>query len=166
MRLILIFSICFIILLGCSKANPPSNNEQNIIVVDTLPDAEKEKASALYKQMLAVNQIMEELDLIMVELQKADELEEAIEIMETAKNECNKIAVELRLMVIENIDVREFNEKYREALLSYEGGLELQIEGMKAWDGKKTTEGYKLTENAKTALKRFYEQFKEKFSKK
>lgn len=161
MRLVLIFSICcFVILLGCSKATPSSNTEKNIIRVDTLSDAEKEKANTLYKQMLAVNQTMEELDLIMVELQKADDLQEAIEIMETAKKECNKIAVELKSLVIENSDIRKFNKKYGEALLSYEDGLELQIEGMKSWDEKKTTEGYKLTENAKTALKRIYEQFK------
>ncbi|HHY73553.1 MAG TPA: hypothetical protein GX497_10065 [Bacillus bacterium] len=162
MRFMLVFSLCisFFLLLcfGCSQANTTSN-----MAAKDLPTENQELANSFYKQMQIVNQLMEELDLIIVELQKTDELEEAIEILETAKNEVKEIVVLLETIRPENNRLAKFISSYKKELLHYVEGLRLQIAGMETWDSEKTTEGYKRTEIAKKNLKQYNNQFKDTF---
>lgn len=113
--------------------------------------------------MLKVNQLIEELDLLLIEFQKSDELAEAIEMMETANSEANKVVEAIKAIKFENNRLTEYRIRYEAALIQYTGGLQLQIDGMKNWDGQKTTEGYKQTELAKHDLNQYYEEINSQY---
>lgn len=142
MRLGVIFLI-FIFLIGCSNQN--------------LSNTDKALVEKLHEKMQDVNQLIAELDLLIIEFQKNDELAEAIEMMETAKSEANKIVGALQTLKTENNSLTEYRKRYEAALIQYTGGLQLQIDGMKNWDGQKTTKGFQQTEQAKKDLKQYFE---------
>lgn len=142
------------------NTNSPTAKNQQVVIMDNLSVSEKKLAKSILSQILNVNQLIEELDLLLVELQKTDELQEAVEIMETAHGEAIKIAGELNKVQIKNGSLADFKAMYEEELLDYANGLKLQIEGMETWDGQKTTQGYKLTEIAKKQLKQYYTDIK------
>lgn len=143
MRFGIIF-LFFTFLLGC--------NNQNLSTTD------KALVENLQVQMQSVNKLIKELDLLLIEFQKNDELPEAIEMMETASGEANKILGTLQTLKIQNNSLAEYTNKYEAALAHYTSGLKLQMDGMKNWDGQKTTEGYKQTEQAKDELRKYYEE--------
>ncbi|KEF40346.1 hypothetical protein M670_00372 [Schinkia azotoformans MEV2011] len=166
MRFVFIFCL-FMLLLGCNQQTsstemPVSNADSNHrIEINTAAD--KEIAESLFKQILEVNQLIEELDLLIIKLQKTDELPEAIEMMETATSEAKKILKDLKTLQTENKSLTEFKGMYEESLNEYTNGLKLQIDGMKNWDGQKITEGFKQTELAKNNLKQYHEKVKNQF---
>ncbi|HHW38538.1 MAG TPA: hypothetical protein GXX18_15100 [Bacillales bacterium] len=145
-----VFSFLIIIfLLGCNH--------------QTLSNLDKVSVNNLHQQMLKVNQLIEELDLLLIEFQKSDELAEAIEMMETANSEANKVVEAIKAIKFENNRLTEYRIRYEAALIQYTGGLQLQIDGMKNWDGQKTTEGYKQTELAKHDLNQYYEEINSQY---
>lgn len=142
MRLGIIFFI-ILFMIGCSNQN--------------LSNTDKALVEKFHEQMQDVNQLIDELDLLLVEFQRNDELAEAIEMMETAKSEANKIVGDLQTFKTENNSLKEYRKRYEAALIQYTTGLQLQIDGMKNWDGQKTTEGFQQTEQAKNDLKQYFE---------
>lgn len=158
--------ISFLLLFGCSNANSAakmdeSNVDQKLILDNGFSKAEKDAAKSMHAHILDVNQLIEELDLLIAELQKNDELLEAIEIMETASDEANSILAKIKLINTNNNSLTNYISQYEEALLSYITGLNMQIEGIENLDSKKSTEGFRQTENAKNTLKQFKLEIKQ-----
>ncbi len=167
MRFVFIFYF-LILLLGCnqqtSSTEIPVNKADSNHRIEINTAADKEIAESLFKQILEINQLIEELDLLITELQKTDELPEAIEMMETATSEAQKILKDLKALQTKNKSLTEFKDLYEEALNEYANGLKLQIDGMANWDGQKTTVGFKQTELAKNNLKQYHEKIKNQFN--
>ena len=148
MRFAVIF-LLIIFVMGCSNQNLSQTDEALV--------------ENMHEQMLNVNQLITELDLLLIEFQKYDELPEAIEMMETANKEAKKILEALKTLKTEDSYLTEFKSKYEAALLHYVDGLQLQIKGMEKWDGQKTTEGFKQTELAKKEINQYFEEIKKSF---
>lgn len=153
------------ILIGCSKLTGSPIGEMNdIISIQKLKDNqlfshEDETLVELFLQKIEkANQLIEELNLLIEQFEKTDEFQEAIEMMDTARKEAQKIAEELSAIHFQTEKMMTYKASFEKELLNYANGLEMQIDGIENWDSKKITDGFKQTELAKTAITKLIEQ--------
>lgn len=127
------------------QSSPAENTE----LYKELPSEEQEQFSQIMTNIKKATQIMKELDYLLEEMEKGDDLESAIDAMSIAHEEA--------LLVIEKISNLDFKHTHlktiqKDVILSltdYTEGLGLLLEGFEHGDGEKMHKGYQETIKAK-----------------
>lgn len=153
---IFITLISFILLAGCN--NPNNIQSKNYTDISPKPldlssikftNEEKHTLQLLKEQIQLTNQIMTELDLLITEFEKQDELIEALEVMQIAKHETMVIRAKSQS---DQNNRTKANSLFENLLTNYINGISAQLEGWENGDVEKMTKGYKLMQQSKVDI--------------
>ncbi|MDF0725597.1 hypothetical protein PY093_02570 [Cytobacillus sp. S13-E01] len=157
--LLFIFSLAFVLITFLTNNNDEEitrdnnvNQKQPNLPIE-LSNNEKEIFTEFVRNVQLSSQIMKELDLLLEEQQKYDELEGAIEAMSIAHEETLIVVSKiLNDPITENKELNDLQNYITKLLTDYTAGLSLQLEGIEKGDSKKVQKGYSLSTSAKEKL--------------
>ena len=100
-------------------------------------------------------QISNELDFLVKEYEKTDELEGAIDAMGIAKEESEKLLSDVQQTTLEpSSDLFNLKWKFENVLIDYISGLSMQLDGFENADGQQASDGYILVSTSREELKK------------
>jgi len=102
-------------------------------------------------------QIANELDFLVKEYEKTDELEGAIDAMGIAKEESEKLLSDVQQTTLEpSSDLFNLKWKFENVLIDYIAGLSMQLDGFENADGKLASDGYIIVSTSREELKKLF----------
>ncbi|MEH7225789.1 hypothetical protein V7112_18415 [Bacillus sp. JJ1566] len=142
-RKIIIPFILLAFLLGCTS-NSKTATELYSILDQNLSQKDKAILESLQSHVQKFIQLNEELDMLLDEMKKDDELEAAIETMQIANEEAMYI---FNLIELDdqptNENLHELRNLVQASIEKYMEVMRIQLEGITTGDPKKTDEAYK-----------------------
>lgn len=158
-NLLVLIPIILLLLSACNQSIDSSNIETLKKEMEALSEQEKKEAQPILNQLKIANQISKELEALLIEFQKSDELLEAINMMKIASNELTTVLNTIKDIQTSKPALHSYKVKTEKELMNYIEGLQLQLDGMETMDGEKIKAGFKQVERAKAALIKLEELF-------